>query len=186
MGSVFGPIRFTMNEDKAIEAIVWVASQCPGIDFYHVAKVLYFADKEHLSRYARPVLGDTYIKMPHGPVPSFVYDLLKRNEFLPGDTLAAISDAVKLDPTPYPAVHAARAPRLDVFSRSDLETLRWALDVYGRRSVSELRELTHQERAWCDAPMNGEMRYEDIIDERTPDREKLLAHLAENAERIVL
>ena len=39
-------ISFKMDEDKAIEALVWLAHKQPGIDAFHVAKVLYFADKE--------------------------------------------------------------------------------------------------------------------------------------------
>ena len=71
-------IRFEMNEDKAIEVLTWLANEQPGIGAFHVSKVLYYADKEHLNRYGRPVLGDTYIRMEFGPVPSKTYDLIKK------------------------------------------------------------------------------------------------------------
>ena len=35
------------------------------------AKLLFFADKLHLNRYGRPILGDCYFCLDHGPVPSF-------------------------------------------------------------------------------------------------------------------
>ena len=71
-------IRFEMNENKVIEVLSWLANEQPGIGAFHVSKVLYYADKEHLNLYGRPVLGDTYIRMEFGPVPSKTYDLIKK------------------------------------------------------------------------------------------------------------
>ena len=51
-------IRFTFNPEKALEALVWVARQWSDISFYYMVKVLYYADKEHLNRFGRPILGD--------------------------------------------------------------------------------------------------------------------------------
>ena len=75
-------IRFKISYDKAIEVLVWLAKMKPGIDIYHIAKVLFYADKMHINKYARPVIGDSYIKMPYGPVPSGVSDLIKRNPLI--------------------------------------------------------------------------------------------------------
>jgi len=39
-------------------------------------KLLFFADKYHLQRYGRPIFYDTYIKLPHGPVPSLTLNII--------------------------------------------------------------------------------------------------------------
>jgi len=51
------PIIYRVNYNKAVEALVWIADQKPGVDIYHVAKVFFYADKKHVNRYARPILG---------------------------------------------------------------------------------------------------------------------------------
>lgn len=45
--------------------------------FHELFKILYFADQEHIKIYGRPITGDKYIAMKYGPVPSFLYDILK-------------------------------------------------------------------------------------------------------------
>ena len=72
-------IRFNFDEAKTVEAVVLVAQRWPGITPFFLAKVLFFADRDHLRAYRRPVTGDSYIAMDAGPVPSRVYDMVKDN-----------------------------------------------------------------------------------------------------------
>lgn len=179
-------IKFRLNWQKAIEAIVWLACQRPGIGFFHIVKVLYYADKAHFQRHARPVLGDTYIAMEHGPLPSGVHDLLTKDTFLDSDLLGRISDAVIVEREPVPSVKARREPDLGLFSKSDLRCLQEALDQYGSMPLRQLRELTHRERAWVQAPRNGAMDYALMIDDDVPDRDKLIEEIRETAAYVVL
>ena len=38
---------------------------------------MYLADKEHLVRHGRPIVGDHYHKLPHGPIPTRGLDMLR-------------------------------------------------------------------------------------------------------------
>ena len=71
-------IQFRTNRKKAVEALVFLAENQPRIDVFHVCKVIYFADREHLRKFGRPVLGDNYFAMDDGPVPSFILDVLRQ------------------------------------------------------------------------------------------------------------
>src|SRR4051794_37148117 len=73
---------YRVNPRKALEVILWLAHRQSPIDFYHILKMVYFADKYHLNIYGRPVVGDRYEAKNYGPVPTAVYDILK------GDGLA--------------------------------------------------------------------------------------------------
>ena len=44
---------------------------------YHVLKVIYFADKEHLSKYGRLICDDSYVALTHVPVPRRFFDIIK-------------------------------------------------------------------------------------------------------------
>ena len=66
------------NFEKTINSALYIAERIKIKDFHRVFKILYFADREHLSKYGRPITGDTYIKMSDGPVPTKLYDIFKR------------------------------------------------------------------------------------------------------------
>ncbi|MGH7496812.1 MAG: Panacea domain-containing protein [bacterium] len=68
---------YTLDIEKAVEVILYIAKRAPRPDIYHVCKILYFADKKHLERYGRFICGESYVAMKNGPVPSGVYDILK-------------------------------------------------------------------------------------------------------------
>ncbi|MFB3902421.1 MAG: Panacea domain-containing protein [Acidobacteriota bacterium] len=55
-------------------ALTFLAANVKGLSKLPAAKLLYFADKYHLTRYGRPVIGDQYVKMEYGPVPSKALD----------------------------------------------------------------------------------------------------------------
>lgn len=168
-GPVSERIRFNTNHLKVIEALAWLANERPqGLTFSQVARILYFADKDHLVRYGRPILGDTYIRMEHGPVPSLVYDMLKLDPFLDPDIAEEVSRAIvtqRNDGVPLLQPKRGRRPNLERLSRTDLECLRSSLERYGELSFQELRELTHRERAWREAPENGPMDYALMVDD---------------------
>ncbi|MFQ5451327.1 MAG: Panacea domain-containing protein [Nitrospinaceae bacterium] len=144
--------------------------------FMQIAKLLFYADKLHLKRYGRPITGDTYIKMDHGPNPSAVYDYLKdvrtrldlRDEFI----------KVELEPNPphapKPFIIPLREADLGVFSDSDREVLEEVFSQYGAKTAKQLRDLSHHEKAWQEAEL--EMAYEDFLD---PEDEAMANYIQE-------
>ena len=69
-------IRFNFDWQKTVDAIEFLAQQKPGMTQYYIGKLLFFADREHIMDYGRPITGDRYVAMEHGPVPSAVRNLL--------------------------------------------------------------------------------------------------------------
>ena len=175
-------ISFEMNEDKAIEALVWLAGKQRGITPFYVSKVLYFADKEHLNCYGRPILGDTYFKMEFGPVPSKIYDLIKKS-CKNKNILKKFTDAVDVRGG-FGHLHPRREPNMEMFSRTDIECLTNALKKYGRRKFGNLSDISHDEPAWKNAPENGAMDYEDMID-KSPKQKEIIQNLKEHSRQIV-
>jgi uncharacterized phage-associated protein len=161
---------YNVSTRKALETILWFVAQRDPIDFYHILKVLYFADKKHLNEYGRPILGDTYEAYTHGPVARTVYSLLKQDDALEAQFLAEHADFNEDDNYPIIVtrrywVSASRPPNLTCFSESDIQALEWAFEEYGDKSFDELENLTHQERAWRNArEYGGIIKYEDMLE----------------------
>jgi uncharacterized phage-associated protein len=157
--------RFNFNEIKTLEAVVFIAEQWKGITPFYLAKILFFADRNHLRAYGRPVTGDVYIAMADGPVPSRVYDMVKDNLDYFGDP-EAITKAITVNRNArYAHISALRPPNLDTLSETDITELERAIEFCRGKSFPELSNLTHQERAWAQASSNGEMDPELMVPE---------------------
>lgn len=178
-------ITFKVNQDKALEAIVYVATQVPGIDVYHTVKTMFYADKQHLNAYARPILGDLYIKMENGPVPSLVKDIISFNSFLPREMKNKIKEAIETRGRNQ-NITAKREPDYNEFSESDIECLNDAIAYCKNKTFKELKILTHSEVAWVEACMNGSMDYRLLVDEDNPYHDDIIADLEENSQFMVI
>jgi len=45
--------------------------------FIKLIKLLYLAERKAVSKWAEPISGDHFVSMPHGPVLSQTYELIK-------------------------------------------------------------------------------------------------------------
>jgi hypothetical protein len=72
---------FELNREKIRETLLYIAARVKNPTLHTVFKIMYFADKLHLSNYGRFITGDTYYAMEYGPVPSAAYDMTKDAEF---------------------------------------------------------------------------------------------------------
>lgn len=162
-------IRFNFNETKTLEVLAFVAERWPGITPFFLAKVLFFADRDHLRAYGRPVTGDTYIAMPYGPVPSRAYDMIKGDELDFFGNPEAIASTIRVEHDHYKRIYAKRAANLDLLSETDIAILNAAIEFCRHKSFFELSSLTHREPAWVNAPTNGEMNPELLVPEDMRD-----------------
>jgi len=69
---------------KSLKAMQAVATLLDGersrqMSYYRLLKLLYIADRRHLGKTGRPILGGQAVAMDKGPLSSAVYDLIKRN-----------------------------------------------------------------------------------------------------------
>ncbi len=136
------------NHKKAVQALnllaVWRGGQ---INKMLALKLIWLADRLHLRKYGRPILGDNYVAMENGPVPSKTRDLLQRNQitFSP-DILNYCSEFLEtIGGYDYKSV---KNPIERVFSKSDIEALTAVFQVYGNLHKYALRDLSHQFPEW--------------------------------------
>ena len=178
--------EFRINQNKVVEALVYLASKRPRIDVFHVAKVLFYADLNHLLKYGRPILGDTYVAMDDGPVPSFALNVAKRNcRFVSDEILRIADDKLSVDESDGYVRLMARATFDDSsFSRTDIECLDESIIAYAEMPFMKLWQLIHKWQPYKDHYISGTstpIPYEDFIPKDTKDREKIIEQLNEHA-----
>ena len=174
--------KFKVSYSKAIESIVWLANQNPDIDIYHIIKVIFFADKDHLNKYGRPIHGDTYIHMDNGPVPSAIRDIVTQNVFLSPNHLEEIQDSLEIKSRKeYYKTSAKRPPNLDYFSKSDIECLGSSLKKHGHLSFDDLYKLTHSEKCYSQTSNKDEISYSLMVDDDNPNKESILETIQETS-----
>lgn len=171
--------RYPANMAKALEVVLWLADKDPEIDFHKILKLLFFADKYHLNKYGRPIVGGTYLADIYGPVSQPVY-LILREEPLTAEMLERNGEPPFKVVSRY-KVRAERSANRRLLSASDAEALDHAHRLYGHLSFREITELSHDEFAYQNAD-GGEMRYEDFLEDG-PDREERAEDLAEVSRR---
>ncbi|MCL2312780.1 MAG: Panacea domain-containing protein [Firmicutes bacterium] len=166
------------NLEKSLQVVLYVANRLQRKDFHKIFKVIYFADREHLSKYGRPITGDTYIAMKDGPVPSKIDDIFKavRGDSFFSSDAAEYANLFSVHEWFFikPKVDA----NLDYLSQSDIEELDDSLNKYGTMSWDEIRKKSH-DFAWHATPENKQINIDDILRELGED-EDYIAYISEN------
>ena len=153
-------MKVMVDVDKTIESALFILNRVGSCDLHKLFKILYFADKEHITEYGRPITYDSYIAMKNGPVPSFLYDALK---FVKGNNLFFRSpkDVKCFEIAGGYYVGATRDADVDFLSETDIECLHNSVQKYKDFSFDKLTAISHDD-AWTKADTNEEMQYLDI------------------------
>lgn len=179
-------ILYQINYEKAIEAVVWLANKNPGIDIYHIAKILYYAEKMHLNKYGRPIIGATYIKMDFGQVPSEVRDLINNNAWtIEPDYLQRFSESIKIIKDPYDKLSSSRNADITYFSDTDIECLEESLGKYGNLSFNQLKKISHEEKTWINTEQNEKINYLLMVDEDNENKEEIIKDICTTSQYVV-
>jgi uncharacterized phage-associated protein len=145
----------TRNQILKIKAaLLYILRNFPeGVDYIKLFKILYFAQQEHLAKYGRPIVDESFYALKHGPVPSFSYkafqaaegkiELLKDfEEFLSGMNVEPDGENI--------CVSSSAEPDTDELSRSDIKCLDSSILKHKGVDSYNLAELSH-DKAWIEA-----------------------------------
>lgn len=176
---------FQVDKQKTLNATLYILQHLGECDYHKVFKILYFADQLHLKSFGSPLTGDSYIAMPYGPVPSFLYDVFKAAEkgnspFIEAMELSNLF-AVKREGK-IPMVNAQHPVNLEELSASNLEVLTQALGENYALSFEELVKKSHDE-AWekAEQQQDTEISYLDMA-VVAGSNEEMLKYIKLNAE----
>ena len=167
---------FALDTEKAIEAALYIAHRVRTPTLHVISKVLYHADKAHLGRYGRPISGDRYVAMKHGPVPSATYDIFKT---LRGESNFPLPESARtaMSVDDY-TVRPLRPADETVLSESERECLAASAAEHGNKSFNQRTAESHGP-AWQAAGENDLIVLESLLLE-IDNRDELREHLAQD------
>lgn len=159
-------ISFKINEEKSNNVLLWTISKLNDkVDFHKLFKILYFAEQKHLAKYGRSIIGDKFVAMKHGPVPSEIYYFLKSLRQNNVNTYFKIVDQYY--------VVAQQEVDLDELSESEILCLQESINENKDLNYNALRDKSHK-IAWKNAnPEDDEMSFLEIAKEGGADTEML-------------
>lgn len=159
------------NKVKALNALLYVANRVQRKDFHKIFKIIYFAERQHLADWGRPITGDTYIAMEAGPVPSRMYDMLKivrGDSYLP-DT-EGLGQYFQVENWMY--VKPLQDSDLNKLSVNEQEALQEAINKYSHLSYDEIKEKSH-DVAWRSTARDFSISWDNIAREAGLNGEEL-------------
>ncbi len=115
-------------------------------------KLFYFLDFMHLKTYGAPVTYDSYVNLEHGPIPSFIKNLIDDaaddiDHSVLGDTIHFERPAGTKMFRILPKRDFSKKDR-EYFSETEFEILKKICAKYGNDNTEAIEKASHKESAW--------------------------------------
>jgi uncharacterized phage-associated protein len=145
---VYPAMKLAFDIQKAIAAAGYLCQKNGGsLDMLKLIKMLYIADRKALVRWHRPITGDDFYSLDHGPIVSRIYDLIKSQA---GGDDAEAWGAV-FNPRQNNTVSLKAEPDFDSLSKREVEVLDEAFAEFIGLSAGEIIETLHRKcPEWLD------------------------------------
>lgn len=134
------------DKHKLTEIVLYILNKTKGLDYYHVFKIIYFANMAHLAKYGFPMVSDEFCALKDGPVPSILYNCIKNDTYCDKELQSILDDSVQNGTDDaYYMLEAKRKANEDYFSKADIEVLDESISENASLSYGDLRAKSHGE-----------------------------------------
>lgn len=139
---------FETTYKKATQALNLLARKKDGrINKMKAIKLIFLADRLHLRKYGRPIIGDRYFAMKLGPVGSLTKNIAELSS-ISVEALAYAKKYIKPSDEKKQTFASLKQADLSVFSKTDLECLEAVYHAYSDKDQFELADITHTYPEW--------------------------------------
>ena len=164
-----------MDIKKLTTLLAYLSEKLGPTTKLKAVKLLYFIDKAHLLEYGRFVTDDTYVKLPYGPVPTRILDIINEKEALFENEKTYLNQYLKIENNKNRTMHCKKTPDLEELSKSELKVIDQVIAQYGKLSLGKLLDESHKEKAWLNAEPHNDLSIEDMISDLPQEKKKELA-----------
>lgn len=139
------------DSKKLIEFVLYILGKTGGVDFYHVFKILYFAEMKHLAKWGSSIVPDEFCALKYGPVPSHLYDAVKElghSRMKLSEELAEVAQFAGEDAPNV--LLPKREANLNFLSKSEIDALDQSIAEHESMTFGQLMRKSH-DAAWDEA-----------------------------------
>ena len=109
------------DKQKLTEVVLYILNKTKGLDYYHMFKIIYFANIAHLAKFGFPMVSDEFCALPDGPVPSILYNCIKGDACCDRELQDMLEKNVsKGADDAYYMLEAKRNADMDYLSKADI------------------------------------------------------------------
>lgn len=133
---------------KATQALNLLARKKDGkINKMKAIKLIFLADRLHLRKYGRPIVGDMYWAMKLGPVGSLTKNIAELSS-ISEEALIYAKKYIKPADNNKRTIISLKQEDLSVFSKTDIECMESVYKEFSDKDQFELAEITHEYPEW--------------------------------------
>lgn len=121
-------------------------------------KILWFSEVAHYVKFGRPITGETYMKLEHGPVPSHMPEVLRALQ--DEKALVVRRPELQYETTLY---FASEGPAISGFTPEEISMVERMLEeICDNHTATSISRLSHDE-IWDMAEIGEEIPYEAML-----------------------
>lgn len=161
---------------KIANAIIYfIDNNVHNLGFTKLMKLCFYADKYHLEEYGKAIFNHSYTKMPRGPVPTWLYSIIRTSvsgtyDYDFQEEVNIFNDYVDISHQKngnYEQYIFTKKQDFNnkFFSKTQLKILDKVIESFKTITAAELSELSHQTYAWKNVEMNEQITYESMVDD---------------------
>lgn len=139
------------EQKKLIQVVLYILNKTGGIDYYHIFKILYFAELKHLAKWGHRIIADDFYALEYGPVPTKLYDAVKGNNASQTQLADLLKASTRFAGNDAPNVLLPTCDTdLNYISASEIEALNSSIAENVQLTFSQLKDKSH-DSAWKEA-----------------------------------
>lgn len=165
------------NIKKIVTVLCVLSKELGRIDKGKVCKMLYYIDKIHLIEYGRFVTGDRYYKLPKGPIPTRILDILNSPEMRFSEEEQYLSKYLNISKDRNKCIEYKQEPDYSELSKSEKIVIKRVIKEYGHYSFPQLVDISHKEPAYLKAKPQEELSIQDMISDLPNDQKRELIEI---------
>ena len=151
------------DKQKLTDIVAYILNKTKGLDYYHVFKIIYFANIAHLAKYGFSMVSDEFCALPDGPVPTVLYNCIKGDAHCDRELQVMLEKTVsKGTDDAYYMLEAKRDADLEYLSKADIEALDYSISDNANLPYGELRAKSHGDE-WNRAYKQSGRKVTDIV-----------------------
>lgn len=161
---------------KIANAIIYfIDNDVQSLGSTKLMKLCFYADKYHLEEYGKPIFNHSYTKLPRGPVPTWLYSIVRTSisgnyDYDFQEEVNVFNEYIGIQEVSYnkyTQVIFTKKQEFNnkFFSKTQIKILDKVIEKFRIITAAEISELSHTTNAWKNVEMNEQITYESMVDD---------------------